>query len=135
MTLEEKVIAIVCDSLHTDASAVKAESSFVNDLGAQIGLTAVGYARLKTLPDGYKIDHLIGTVYSIMNTLNSAQKLKIPFAQLREHFASWEEYGRSFAFGRGVWHGDEEDCQIAWEIVSELFENETSPWRQISWVK
>ena len=34
MTLEEKVIAIVCDSLHTDASAVKAESSFVNDLGA-----------------------------------------------------------------------------------------------------
>ena len=51
----------------------------------------------------------------------------------RENFASWEEYGRSFAFGRGVWHGDEEECQTAWEIVSELFENEASPWRQIPW--
>ena len=65
------------------------ELYFVNDLGAQIGLTAVGYARLKTLPEGYKIDHLIGTVYSIMNTLNSAQKLNIPFASLREHFPSY----------------------------------------------
>ena len=27
------------------------------------------------------------------------------------HFASWEEYGLSFTLGRGVWHGDEEDCQ------------------------
>lgn len=49
------------------------------------------------------------------------------------HFASWEEYGRSFAFGRGVWHGDEEDCQTAWEIVTALLEEETSPWRQIPW--
>jgi arginyl-tRNA synthetase len=65
------------------------ELYFVNDLGAQIGLTAVGYGRLKTLPEGYKIDHLIGLVYSIMNTLNSAQKLKIKFSQLREHFASY----------------------------------------------
>ena len=51
----------------------------------------------------------------------------------REHFSSWEEYGRSFAMGRGVWHGDEEDCQTAWEIVTALLEEETSPWRQIAW--
>ena len=63
------------------------------------------------------------------------QVMQVAADAAREHFASWEEYGRSFAFGRGVWHGDEEDCQTAWEIVSELFENETSPWRQISWVK
>jgi arginyl-tRNA synthetase len=65
------------------------ELYFVNDLGAQIGLTAVGYARLKTFPEGYKIDHLIGFVYSIMNTFNSAQKLGLKFAQLREHFATY----------------------------------------------
>ena len=34
MTLEEKVIALVADSLHQDASAIKTDSSFVNDLGA-----------------------------------------------------------------------------------------------------
>ncbi len=51
----------------------------------------------------------------------------------RECFSSWEEYGRSFAMGRGVWHGDEEDCQTAWEIVTALLEEETSPWRQIPW--
>lgn len=50
-----------------------------------------------------------------------------------ERFPSWEEYGRSFAMGRGVWHGDEEDCQTAWEIVTTLLEEETSPWRQIPW--
>ena len=34
MTLEEKVIALVADSLHQDASAIKTDSSFVDDLGA-----------------------------------------------------------------------------------------------------
>ena len=49
------------------------------------------------------------------------------------HFASWEEYGLSFTFGRGVWHGDEEDCQTAWEIVTALQKDEASPWRQLAW--
>lgn len=49
------------------------------------------------------------------------------------HFASWEEYGLSFTLGRGVWHGDEEDCQTAWEIVTALQKDETSPWRQFAW--
>lgn len=34
MTLEEKVIQLVVDSLHADASQVTMEASFVNDLGA-----------------------------------------------------------------------------------------------------
>ena len=49
------------------------------------------------------------------------------------HFASWEEYGLSFTLGRGVWYGDEEDCQTAWEIVTALQKDETSPWRQLAW--
>lgn len=61
------------------------------------------------------------------------QVMQVAADAAREHFASWEEYGRSFAMGRGVWHGDEEDCQTAWEIVTALLEEETSPWRQIAW--
>lgn len=59
------------------------------------------------------------------------QVMQIAADVAREHFSSWEEYGLSFAFGRGIWHGDEEDCQTAWEIVTTLLEEETSPWRQI----
>lgn len=66
------------------------ELYFVNDLGAQIGLTAVGYARLNgKFPPGYKIDHMIGFIYSIMYTLSSAQGLKIKFDELTSHFASY----------------------------------------------
>lgn len=49
------------------------------------------------------------------------------------NFSSWEEYGMSFVFGRGVWHGDTDDCQTAYEIVAELLKNEDSPWLQFSW--
>ena len=61
------------------------------------------------------------------------QVMQVAADTAREHFVSWEEYGRSFAMGRGVWHGDEEDCQTAWEIVTTLLEEETSPWQQIPW--
>ena len=61
------------------------------------------------------------------------QVMRVAADTAREHFSSWEEYGRSFAMGRGVWHGDEEDCQTAWEIVTALLEEETSPWRQSAW--
>ena len=50
------------------------EYFFVNDLGGQIGLTVLGYSRLDRLPEGMKIDHVIGSVYAIMNTFNEAQK-------------------------------------------------------------
>lgn len=61
------------------------------------------------------------------------QVMQVAADAARKHFASWQEYGSSFAFGRGVWHGDEEDCQTAWDIVIVLREDEQSPWRQIAW--
>lgn len=48
-------------------------------------------------------------------------------------FSSWEEYGKSFALGRGVWRGNEEDCEAAQEIVDTLLNDEASPWKQIVW--
>mgnify|MGYP000596090136 FL=1 len=52
-----------------------------------------------------------------------------------EHFSSWEEYGRSFIMGRGVWHGDPDDSETAKEIVELLLENDESPWKQSYWTK
>lgn len=49
------------------------------------------------------------------------------------HFSSWEEYGRSFVMGRGVWHGDPEDCTTAQEIIETLLGKDESPWKQIPW--
>ena len=50
-----------------------------------------------------------------------------------EHFSSWEEYGASFIMGRGVWHGDPDDSETAYEIVSLLLEDDESPWKQSGW--
>lgn len=50
-----------------------------------------------------------------------------------QHFSSWEEYGRSFVLGRGVWHGEPEDCETAQEIVTILLRSDESPWKQIPW--
>ena len=47
-----------------------------------------------------------------------------------EHFSSWEEYGMSFVMGRGVWHGDPDDSETAYEIVSLLLEDNESPWKE-----
>ena len=47
-----------------------------------------------------------------------------------EHFSSWEEYGASFVMGRGVWHGDPDDSETAYEIVSLLLEDDESPWKE-----
>lgn len=52
-----------------------------------------------------------------------------------EHFSSWEEYGRSFIMGRGVWHGDPDDSETAKKIVELLLENDESPWKQSYWTK
>ena len=50
-----------------------------------------------------------------------------------KHFSSWKEYGLSFVFGRGVWHGNPEDSETAYEIVSALLEKDESPWKQLAW--
>ena len=47
-----------------------------------------------------------------------------------EHFSSWEEYGMSFVMGRGVWHGDPDDSETAYEIVSLLLKDNESPWKE-----
>ena len=47
-----------------------------------------------------------------------------------EHFSSWEEYGASFVMGRGVWHGNPDDSETAYEIVSLLLEDDESPWKE-----
>jgi len=49
---------------------------YVNDLGAQIGLTAIGFARIydKFEPQ-LKIDQWIGMIYAIMNTFSELQTL------------------------------------------------------------
>lgn len=61
------------------------------------------------------------------------QIAKTVAAKAKEIFDSWEEYGSSFAVGRGVWQGDTEDYETADEVVSTLLENEASPWTQIEW--
>jgi len=58
------------------------EYFLVNDLGAQIGLTALGYSRLPDVKYDRKIDHVIGSVYAIMNTFNELQLCGINFSQL-----------------------------------------------------
>ena len=52
---------------------------YVNDLGAQIGLTAFGYHRVyNKIKPTMKIDHWIGSMYAIMNTLVELQKVSEP---------------------------------------------------------
>ena len=72
----------------------------------------------------------LAAVVGILALIMMWQVMQVAADAAREHFSSWEEYGRSFAMGRGVWHGDEEDCQTAWEIVTTLHEEEPSPWQQ-----
>jgi len=51
---------------------------YVNDLGAQIGLTALAYSRCYHLMEPkMKVDHWIGSMYAIMNTFTELQKLGV----------------------------------------------------------
>lgn len=51
----------------------------------------------------------------------------------RQTFTSWEEYGNSFAVGRGIWRGDTDDYETADEVVQALLHKEGSPWREFEW--
>lgn len=55
------------------------------------------------------------------------QIMNVAAEMATQNFASWEEYGRSFAFGRGVWHGDEDDCETAQDIVNTLLKKKNPP--------
>ncbi len=67
-------------------------------------------------------------------TLEEMYKLMEEVAEtVKKTFSSWEEYGRSFAFGRGIWHVDESDCETAWEVIQALLNNENSPWVRLAW--
>ena len=57
------------------AGATVEQRFYVNDLGAQIGLTALGYSRVYgELEPTMKIDQWIGSMYAVMNTLNQLQQ-------------------------------------------------------------
>lgn len=44
----------------------------------------------------------------------------------KESFNSWEEYGNSFAVGRGIWRGETDDYETADEVVGALLNKEDS---------
>lgn len=63
-------------------------------------------------------------LWNIMGLVQNAAK---------EMFASWTEYGISFAFGRGVWRGEEDDCATGLEITESLIHDPESPWVKYQW--
>ncbi len=70
---------------------------YVNDLGAQIGLTVLGYSRIcDTFKPTIKIDHHIGFVYAIMNTFEKIQSLGISIINLNK-FDNLEQAKASFS--------------------------------------
>ena len=64
---------------------------YVNDLGAQIGLTALGYTKVYALLEPtMKIDHWIGSMYAIMNTLDQLQRAGIDIHETLAAFQAGE---------------------------------------------
>jgi len=56
---------------------------YVNDLGAQIGLTALGYDLIyNSIQPRLKIDQWIGMIYAVMNTLSELQVVGCQLAEL-----------------------------------------------------
>lgn len=70
---------------------------YVNDLGAQIGLTVLGYSRIcDTFKPTIKIDHHIGFIYAIMNTFVKIQSIQVSIIDLNK-FDNWEQAKASFS--------------------------------------
>eukprot|EP00227_Mantoniella_beaufortii_P005309 CAMPEP_0197614138 /NCGR_PEP_ID=MMETSP1326-20131121/59372_1 /TAXON_ID=1155430 /ORGANISM="Genus nov. species nov., Strain RCC2288" /LENGTH=718 /DNA_ID=CAMNT_0043183007 /DNA_START=37 /DNA_END=2193 /DNA_ORIENTATION=- len=58
---------------------------YVNDLGAQIGLTALAYSRIYDKIKPYmKIDHWIGAMYAVMNTCQELQNVGVDPGKLED---------------------------------------------------
>lgn len=68
-----------------------------------------------------------------LNETDMWNLMSMAMHKAKDTFNSWEEYGLSFVFGRGVWHGDTDDCDTSYEIVSVLHEKEDSPWNLMEW--
>jgi len=61
------------------------QAFYVNDLGAQIGLTALAYSRTYHKIKPYmKIDHWIGAMYAVMNTCQELQQVGVDFGTLED---------------------------------------------------
>jgi len=73
---------------------------FVNDLGAQIGLTALGYHAIyaKVQPK-LKIDQWIGMIYACMNTLSELQLLGHTMQEMLDVYAAKETLEQSALHG------------------------------------
>ena len=71
--------------------AVK-QAFYVNDLGAQIGLTALAYSRVYAKIQPYlKIDHWIGAMYAVMNTCQELQQVGVDIGSVEDACAKSKE--------------------------------------------
>lgn len=61
------------------------------------------------------------------------EAIRVTVEIAKNTFNSWEEYGTSFAVGRGIWRGDTTDYELAAEVIEPLLEKEESPWNQMAW--
>ena len=61
------------------------QAFYVNDLGAQIGLTALAYSRVYAKIQPFlKIDHWIGAMYAVMNTCQELQQVGVKPGDLED---------------------------------------------------
>jgi hypothetical protein len=64
------------------------QSFYVNDLGAQIGLTALAYEKCyPLLKPSMKIDQWIGCMYAVMNTCQELQRVGVDPGELESAYA------------------------------------------------
>jgi hypothetical protein len=65
------------------------QSFYVNDLGAQIGLTALAYEKCyPLLKPSMKIDQWIGCMYAVMNTCQELQRVGVDPGELESAYAA-----------------------------------------------
>ena len=68
------------------------QAFYVNDLGAQIGLTALAYSRIYDKIKPYmKIDHWIGAMYAVMNTCQELQQVGVNPGDLEDACVAGKE--------------------------------------------
>jgi len=73
------------------------QAFYVNDLGAQIGLTALAYSRCyHRMKPNMKVDHWIGTMYAVMNTFSELQKVGVNIGELGDACSQGQEAADAF---------------------------------------